>query len=187
MYYARPVSYAIACNCTCVQQRNENRWNRWPCYENDDNVLQPTIYNVVKPMTMIWNRRLLVVKSSAWHPHPHSITTPPTPPPHFNHTIDDNVMKPMTMIWSRNLVIVKSMTMFSMTSTSSFHHTPPPPHFNHTTNRWQCYENDDNVMKPMTMLRMKTMTMLWNRWQCYETEDNLSINSCPHQPTRPFR
>ena len=34
--------------------------------------------------------------------------------------------------------------------------------------RWQCYENDDNVVT--------LMTMLWNRWQCCETEDYISLN-----------
>ena len=255
MYYARPVWYAIACvfdretkideiddNVVKPMTRLWNRrllvvksmtvfsaWhphphsittlhttNRWQCYEADDNAM--------KTMTMLWNRILLVVKSmtmfSAWHPHPHSITTPPpTPPPPPPHPIlitrliddnvmkpmtmlwkrwqcyenDDNVMKTMTMLWNRILLVVKSMTMFSAwhphphSITTPPPHPPTPPHFNHTTNRWQCYEADDNAMKTMTMLWkrwqcyenddnvMITMTMLRKRWQCYETEDNLSI------------
>ena len=87
---------------------------------------------------------------------------------------DDNVMNTMTKLWNRWQCYEAGDYLFceiddnvrSMTSTSSFHHNPPlpPPHFNHTTNRWQRYETDDNVGKPMTML--------WKRWQCYETDDN---------------
>ena len=56
--------------------------------------------------------------------------------------------------------------------------------------RWQGYENDDNVIQG-------TIT-LWNRWQCYETEDYKSWNrwQCssqhdihiliPSQPPTPF-
>ena len=68
--------------------------------------------------------------------------------------------------------------VLSMTSTSSFHHNlppPPPPHFNHMTNRSQCYETDDNDMKP--------------KITCREIDDNvLSMTSTSsfHHPPHPI-
>ena len=60
------------------------------------------------------------------------------------------------------------------------HPLPPTPQFNHIVIRWQCGDADDDVVKPMTMLRNRwrnimkpMMIMLWNRWTCCDTDNHV--------------